>query len=240
MMDGDFIILHSIGFDKVLLISRMRSFQIVANAGSGQQQNVQVNYNNFIILLFKDHGCPDTGLKNGSALLKAAGLRTGSSGPDRLNEDGLCPVNPIKGYTENIGNYAPMGESGHQWDFNWFSHDQQAQERPHYLSDGGVFALIGWLKGPDGVYRTMNGDQYFPNRGIQLYDTYYPTVHYNNDFYDFPYSEITMNSAYGMHLSNMAGFFVFHFRWFFRSESIQVLKNIKCQIKPFEVCNVSR
>ena len=102
-----------------------------------------------------------------------------------------------------------MGESGHQWDFNWFSHDQQAQERPHYLSDGGVFALVGWLKGPDGVYRTMNGDQYFPNRGIQLYDTYYPTVHYNNNFYDFPYSETTMNSAYGMHLSNMAGFLSF-------------------------------
>ena len=80
--------------------------------------------------------------------------------------------NHVPGYTENIGNYAPMGE----WDFNWFSFDQQAQERPHYLSDGGVFALIGWLKGPDGVYRTMNGDQYFPNRGIQLYDTYYPTV----------------------------------------------------------------
>ena len=54
--------------------------------------------------------------------------------------------NHVKGYTENIGNYAPMGESGHQWDFNWFSHDQQAQERPHYLSDGGVFALVGWLK----------------------------------------------------------------------------------------------
>ena len=178
--------------------------------------------------------------KNGSALLKAAGLRTRSSGPDGLNTDELNPVNHIKGYTENIGNYAPMGESGHQWDFNWFSHDQQAQERPHYLSDGGVFALVGWLKGPDGVYRTMNGDQYFPNRGIQLYDTYYPTVHYNNDFYDFPYSETTMNSAYGMHLSNMAGFFVFHFRWFFRSESIKVLKNIKCPIKPFEVCNVSR
>ena len=111
MMDGDFIILHSIGFDKVLLISRMRSFRIVANAGSGQQQNVQVNYNNFIILLFKDHGCPDIGHKNGSALLKAAELSTRSSGPDRLNKDGLCPVNHIKGYTENIGNYAPMGES---------------------------------------------------------------------------------------------------------------------------------
>ena len=86
------------------------------------------------------------------------------------------PWNHVPGYTENIGNYAPMGETGHQSDFNWFSWDQQAQERPHYLSDGGVFALVAWLKGPDGVYRTMNGDQYFPNRGIQLYDTYYPTV----------------------------------------------------------------
>ena len=133
-----------------------------------------------------------------------------------------------------------MGESGHQWDFNWFSHDQQAQERPHYLSDGGVFALVGWLKGPDGVYRTMNGDQYFPNRGIQLYDTYYPTVHYNNDFYDFPYSETTMNSAYGMHLSNMAGFPFFHFRWFLRYESIQFLKSNKSKKKPFKVCYVSR
>ena len=124
MMDGDFIILHSIGFDKVLLISRMRSFRIVANAGSGQQQNVQVNYNNFIILLFKDHGCPDTGHKNGSALLKAV-----------------------------------------------------------------RFSVFG-----------------------------------NNN-------ELSLWNASFKH----GRFFVFHFR----SESIKVLKNIKCPIKPFEVCNVS-
>ena len=48
----------------------------------------------------------------------------------------------------------------------------------------------------------MNGDDWYPNRGIQLYDTYYPTIHYNNDFYDYPYSETSMNSAYGMHLGN--------------------------------------
>ena len=188
----------------------MHSFRIVANAGSGQQQNVQGNYNNFIILLFKDHG-PKTVIKSVHDCWKYSELEPVGFGTN-------SPGNHFQGYTENIGNYAPMGDSGHQWDFNWFSWDQQAQERPHYLSDGGVFALVGWLKGPDGVYRTMNGDQYFPNRGIQLYDTYYPTVHYNNDFYDFPYSETTMNSAYGMHLSNMARFSYFHFRFFFRSE----------------------
>ena len=56
----------------------------------------------------------------------------------------------------------------------------------------------------------MNGDDWYPNRGIQLYDTYYPTIHYNNDFYDYPYSETSMNSAYGMHLGNQACFISFN------------------------------
>ena len=100
-------------------------------------------------------------------------------------------------YTENIGNYAPMGSS-----MNWFTINGESQGMGAFTEDGGVGQTTHWRKGPDGVYRTMNGNNIFPNRGIQLYDTYYPQLHWNNAFYDFPYSKTQMNSAYGMHLGN--------------------------------------
>ena len=64
-----------------------------------------------------------------------------------------------------------------------------------------------WYKSFDGVYRSSSRDAYFPYRGINMYDTYAPTLHYNNKFYDFPAELGSRNfaSAIGAHLNNQFG-----------------------------------
>ena len=100
------------------------------------------------------------------------------------------------GFTENVGD--PEGDI-----FDFMGN----MITPPPLSTPVMFA--NWQKGPDGVWRTRPFGVHFPDRGINVYDTFVPTLHYNLRFFDFPYSCSNcvekFSSGLGFHLKNQFG-----------------------------------
>ena len=102
----------------------------------------------------------------------------------------------FQGFTENIGNP--------EYDFITNTGMIEIHQNGQF-TNGGVNMYVRWHKGPDGVYRTDAQHKLFPTRGINVYDTFVPTYHFNLKFFDYPFSETKFNSAFGMHIANRFG-----------------------------------
>jgi hypothetical protein len=110
------------------------------------------------------------------------------------------------GFTENTGTYTCSWSQG-KWTTSGGLRTCNNHNRKAFPDFGHVF----WYQTPDGVYRSQGKNIYWPNRGIQVYDTFIPTHHDRNKFYDYPMETDTGGvyekrvSAVGFHLHNRFG-----------------------------------
>ena len=103
------------------------------------------------------------------------------------------------GYTENVGDPA-------NFDQYIINDGKEIAPTTTVETMGGIDMWVRFFKAADGVWRSSSMPEYYPNRGINLYDTFVPSFYFNNVFYDWP-AETSDNraSAIGMHLHNRFG-----------------------------------